>query len=156
MWTRGGCILYTESDCSFLSVPLFLYFSFSSFLKHEMFCDIFHRIYEAYKVETWTMCGCIKYIQIRLLLLICLFISSFFLFSNFETLKFFITFVSGNVRPTKLKHGTHLNNGWMYRHDTSTHCSHAYHVLTLLVRIWTMGGCIVTIHPPIVHMRTMF
>ena len=40
----------------------------------------------------------------------------FFIFflSNFQTLKFFITFLSGTVRA-RLKLGTHLDSGWMYR-----------------------------------------
>ena len=38
-------------------------------------------------LHTWTMGGCIVYTRIRLLLLICFFISSFFFLSNFQTLK---------------------------------------------------------------------
>ena len=47
--------------------------------------------------------------------LICPFISSFFFLSNFQTLKFFVTLFSGTVRLTRLKLGTHVDNGWMYR-----------------------------------------
>ena len=41
----------------------------------------------------------------------------FFIFflSNFQTLKFFNTLLSGTVRPKRLKLGTHVNSGWMYR-----------------------------------------
>ena len=46
--------------------------------------------------------------------LICPFISSFFFLSNFQT-KFFVTLFSGPIRPTKLKLGTHVDDGWMYR-----------------------------------------
>ena len=40
----------------------------------------------------------------------------FFIFflSNFQTLKFFVTLLSGTVRPKRLKLGTHVNSGWMY------------------------------------------
>ena len=40
----------------------------------------------------------------------------FFIFflSNFQTLKFFITLLSGTVRPRRLKLGTHMDSGWMY------------------------------------------
>ena len=40
----------------------------------------------------------------------------FFIFflSNFQTLKFFITLLSGTVRPTRLKLGTNMDSGWMY------------------------------------------
>ena len=46
--------------------------------------------------------------------LICPLISSFFFLSNFQTLKFFVTLFSGTVRPRRLKHGTHMDNGQMY------------------------------------------
>ena len=45
---------------------------------------------------------------IRLLLLICPFLSSVFFLSNFQTLKFFLTLFSGTVRPRRLKLGKHL------------------------------------------------
>ena len=40
----------------------------------------------------------------------------FFIFflSNFQTLKFFVTLLSGTVRPRRLKLGTHVDSGWMY------------------------------------------
>ena len=45
--------------------------------------------------------------------------SSFYFFifflSNFQTLKYFVTRLSGTVRPRRLKLGTHVGNGWMYR-----------------------------------------
>ena len=52
---------------------------------------------------------------IKLLLFIRPFISSFFFLSNFQTLKFFITLFSGTVRPRRLKLGTPMDSGWMYR-----------------------------------------
>ena len=58
---------------------------------------------------------CIVYTGIRLLLLIHPFISSFFFLSNFQTLKFFVTLFSGTVRPRRLKLGTHMDSGQMYR-----------------------------------------
>ena len=57
----------------------------------------------------------IVYTGIRLLLLICPFISSFFFLSNFQTLKFFVTLFSRTVRPRRLKLGTHVDSGQMYR-----------------------------------------
>ena len=39
------------------------------------------------------------------------FISSFTFLSNFQTLKYFVTFFSGNVRPRRLQLGTHVDNG---------------------------------------------
>ena len=53
------------------------------------------------------------YTRIRLLLLICPFISSFFFLSNFQTI-FFVTVFSRTVRPRRLKLGTHVDIGQMY------------------------------------------
>ena len=41
----------------------------------------------------------------------------FFIFfhSNFQTLNFFVTLLSGTVRPRRLKLGTHIDSGLMYR-----------------------------------------
>ena len=58
---------------------------------------------------------CILYTGIRLLLLIHRFISSFYFLSNFQTLKFFVTLFLGTVRPRRLKLGTHVDSGQMYR-----------------------------------------
>ena len=52
---------------------------------------------------------------IKLLLHIRHFISSFFFLSNFQTLKDFITFFSGTVRPRRLKLSIHVDSGQMYR-----------------------------------------
>ena len=61
------------------------------------------------------MCGCIVYTRIRLFLLIHPFISSFFFLSNFQTLKVFVTLFSETVRLRRLKLGTHVDSGQMYR-----------------------------------------
>ena len=65
-------------------------------------------------VHMWTVGRCIMYTGIRLLLLICPFISSFFFISNYQTLKIFLTFFSGTVRSRRLKLGTHVDSGQMY------------------------------------------
>ena len=43
------------------------------------------------------------------------FISSFFFRFNFQTLKFFVTLFSGTVGPRRLKLGTYMDSGQMYR-----------------------------------------
>ena len=43
------------------------------------------------------------------------FIFSFFFLSNFQTLKVFVTLFSGTVSPRRLKLGTHMDSGQMYR-----------------------------------------
>ena len=65
-------------------------------------------------VHIWTVGRCIVYTGIRLLWLICPFISSFFFLSNFLTLNVFVTLFSGTMRPRRLKLGTHVDSGPMY------------------------------------------
>ena len=67
------------------------------------------------KLGTHVDNGCIVYCQNQALPLIRPFISSFFFLSNFQTLECFFTLFSGTVRPTKLRLGTHMDNGLMYR-----------------------------------------
>ena len=55
------------------------------------------------------------YTRIRLLPVVCPFISSFFFLSNYQTFTIFVTFFSGTVRPRRLKLGTHVDNGCMCR-----------------------------------------
>ena len=117
----------------------------------------------------WTLDRCIVYTRIRLLLLIFPFISSFFFLSNYQTLKIFVSFFSGTVRSRRLKLGTHVNSGQMYRvyqnqaaaaylslyflfflspifkhYKFSSHFSQELWGLEgwNLVHTWTMGGCI--------------
>ena len=66
-------------------------------------------------VHMWTVSRCIVCTRIGLLLLIHPFISSCFFLSNFQTLKFFVTLLSGTVRPRRLKLGIHVDSGQMYR-----------------------------------------
>ena len=46
-----------------------------------------------------------------------LFVPLFFIFflSAFQTLNIFVTLFSGTVRHRRLKLGSHVENGWMYR-----------------------------------------
>ena len=62
----------------------------------------------------WIVGRCIVCTRIRLLLLSCPFISSFFFLSNYQTLNIFITFFWGTGRSRTLKLGTHMDSGWMY------------------------------------------
>ena len=67
-------------------------------------------------VHMWTVGRCVVYTGITLLLLLIHpFISSYFFLSNFQTLKFFVTLFSGTVRPRRLKLGTRVDSGQMYR-----------------------------------------
>ena len=66
-------------------------------------------------VQMWIVGWCGVYTGIRLLLLIHPIISSFFFLSNYQTLKNFVTFFSVTVRSRRLKLGTHVDIGQMYR-----------------------------------------
>ena len=54
------------------------------------------------------------YTRIRLLLLICPFVFSFFFLSNYQELKKFVEVFLGTMRPRRLKICTKINSGWMY------------------------------------------
>ena len=63
----------------------------------------------------WIVGRCILYTGIRLLL-ICPFIYSLFFLSNFQTSNFSShSLFSGTMRPRRLKLGTHVASGQMYR-----------------------------------------
>ena len=61
------------------------------------------------------MAGCIVYTGIMLLLLFIPLFFSFLFSLQCLTLKIFITLFSGTVRLRRLKHGTHVDSGKMYR-----------------------------------------
>ena len=84
--------------------------------------------FQTLKFFTCKVGRCIVYTGIRLLLLLIRpFISSFFFFSNFQTLKFFVTLFSGTVRPRRLKLGTHVDSGQMYRVYRNQAAASYYH-----------------------------
>ena len=138
-WAVGRCIMYTGIRLLLLICPFISSFFFLSNFQHWNFSSYFSQelwgLEDWNLVHTWTVSSipesgccclfvplflhfsvwCIMYTGIRLLLHICPFISSFFFLSNFLTLKFFITLFSGTVRPRRLKLGTHMDNGQMYR-----------------------------------------
>ena len=110
-------VYWNQADAVYLSLCFFIFFlsNFQTlkFLSH--FSQELCGLQSWNLVHTLTIDGCIMYTRIRLLLLICPFISSFFFLSNFQTVEFFVAFFSGTVRPIKLKLGTHMDSGWMYR-----------------------------------------
>ena len=92
---------------------LSLQFSTLKFLSH--FSQELWGLEDWNLVQMWIVGWCIVYTGIRLLLLIHPIISSLFFLSNYQTLKIFITFFSGTVRSRRLKLGTHMDSGQMYR-----------------------------------------
>ena len=162
-----SCIL--ESGCCCLFILYLFIFFLSNFQRLKIFFTLFSGTVRPRRLKLGRHMGrCIVYISIRLLLHICPFISSFFFLSNFLTLKFFINFFSGTVKPRKLKFGTHIDNEQMYyvyrnlllihpfifhfsfspifKHQNfSSHFSLELWALEgwNLLYAWKMGGCIV-------------
>ena len=88
-WTVGRCIMYTRIRLLLLLIhPFISSFFFLSNFQHWNFSSLFSQelwgLEDWNLVHTWTLGRCIMYTGIRLLLLICPFISSFFFLSNFQ------------------------------------------------------------------------
>ena len=114
-FTRGQWVDISCTPQSFLFVP---YFFVSTVQKLKIFVTLFSgtvRPKSLNLVHLLTVGGCIVYTRIRLLPLICPFISSFFFLSSYQTFTIFVTFFSGTVRPRKLKLGKHVDSGCMCR-----------------------------------------
>ena len=134
-WLRVATLSFQNlwfQFCNLFIAPLFQsggYTGFALSFRHSViqsFRNLSNENYsshfsqELWGLEDWTLVqrgqwAGILYTGIRLLLLICPFISSLFFLSNFQTLKFFVTLFSGTVRPRRLKLGTHVDSGQMYR-----------------------------------------
>ena len=101
-----------------LKLGTHFHFAFSPIFKHEKFSSHFPQelwgLEDWNLVHSWTVCRCFMFTGIRLLLLICPFISEFSFLSNSQTLKVFVTIFSGTVRPRRLKLSTHVDSGQMY------------------------------------------
>ena len=119
MWPMGGCIVYTEIMLLLLFVPLFFFIFLSlQFSSIKNFCQFSWKLWglEGWNfLQTWTVVSYIVYTEIRMLLLIHPFSSSFFFLSSFQISNIFVAPFSGTVRPRILKLVTHVNHGWMYR-----------------------------------------
>ena len=102
--------------------------NFSSHFSQELWC-----LEDWNLAHTLTVGKCIMYTGIRQLLLICPFISSLFLLSNFQTLTFFFTLSSGTVRPRRLKLGTHVDSGQVYHVNRNQAAATAYSSLYFFI-----------------------
>ena len=118
LWKSGGYKPRFEKVGAILDLPwpfVILWFrnlsneNFSSHFSQELW-----RLEDWNLVHTWTVGRNIVYTGIRLMLLICPSISSFFFLSNFQTSKIFITLFSGTVKPRRLILDTHVDSGQMY------------------------------------------
>ena len=106
-WNHAAAAAYS-SLCFFI----FLYLQFSN----KIFVTLFSRTVRPRRLKLgthgqWAAVSCIPESGCC-----CLFVPLFLHFlSNFQTLKFFVTLSSGTVRPRRLKLGTHVESGQMYR-----------------------------------------
>ena len=118
-----------QNQAAALIHPFISSFFFLSNFQHWKFWSHFSRelwgLEDWNLVHMWTVGRCIMYTRIRLLLLVCPFISSFFLSLQFSTLKFFVTLFSGTMRPRRLKISTLVDIGQMY-HVYQTQAAAAY------------------------------
>ena len=74
--------------------------------QNDAFCFVIFiaPVYEVYR-------GYIVFVFLSLNMFVCVYVC---VFVNFFFGKIFVTLFSGTVRPTKLKLGTHADNGGMY------------------------------------------
>ena len=95
-------VYWNQAAAAYSSLYFFIFLS-PQFSNIKIFCHTFSGTVRPRRnlVYTWTVGRCIVCTGVRLLLLIHPFISSFFFLSNYQTLKFFVTFFSGTVRPRR-------------------------------------------------------
>ena len=117
-WTVGRCIMYIGIRL-LLHIHPFIssHFSFSPIFNIEIFRHIFSgtvrprrlklgthvdsgQMYHVYRNQTAAAYSSLHFF--------------IFLSLQFSTMEFFVNFVSGTVRPTRLKIGTHMDSGQMY------------------------------------------
>ena len=106
-----------QAAAAYLSLYFFIFLSLQ-FSNIKIFVTLFSGAVRPRRLKLGTNVDSgliIVYTGIRLLLLIRPIISSFFFLSNYQTLKIFVTFFSGTVRSRRLKLGTHVDSGQMYR-----------------------------------------
>ena len=111
----GRCNVYTRVRLLLLTHPFIsLFFFLSNFQTLKVFVTLFlgtlrprrltlgthvdsRQMYRVYQTQ-----AAAAYLSLNF---------SYFFHSNFQTLKFFVTLYSGNVRRRRLKFGTHLDSG---------------------------------------------
>ena len=110
---NGYRVYQNQAAAAYSSLYFFIFLSLHfSYIKH--FRHIFLRNCYAYKIETrytrgqWVDVRCISELGFC-----CIFVPFFLHFSSlqFSNIKIFVALFSGTVKPTKLKLGTHVDNG---------------------------------------------
>ena len=116
-WTVGRCIVCTVIRLLLLIRPIISSFFFLSSFQRLIFVTFFSGTVRPRRLKLGTHVDKGQMYHVyrnQALLLICPFISSFFFLSNYQTLKFSITFFSGTLRSRTLKLDTHVGSGQMY------------------------------------------
>ena len=91
-----------------------------------------------------------------MLLLIHPFSFSCFFPSNFQILNIFLALFSGTVRPKRLKFGTHVNNGWMYReyqNATAAACLFLYFFIFLSLQFSNIKNLVALLSGIVSHRK---
>ena len=98
-----------QAASAYSSLYCFIFLSLK-FSNIKIFRHTFLRNCETYKIETWYTHGQLADVS-------CIFVPLFlhFSLSSFLTLKIFVTLFSGNVRSRRLKLGSHVDCGQVYR-----------------------------------------
>ena len=115
----GRYILYTEIVCCCLFVPLFLHFSFSpNFQTLNFFVTLFSRTVRPRRLKLGTHVDSGQLYRAYWNQATAAYLSLYFfifLSLHYQTLKILVTFFSRTVRSRRLKLGTHVDSGQMYR-----------------------------------------
>ena len=117
-WTVGRCIMFTGIRLLLLLHPFISSFFFSlQFSTLKFFITLFSGTVRPRRLKLGTRTDSGQMYRVywnrAAVAYSSLYFFIFFL-SNFQTLKFFVTLLSGTVRPRRLRLGTHVGSGWMY------------------------------------------
>ena len=118
MWTVGRCFMYTGIRLLLLIRPFISSFFFLSNFQRWNFTSLFSGIVRPRWLEIGTHVDSGQMYHVYRNQAAAAYSSLYFfifLSRQFSTLKFFITLFSGTMRPRRLKLGTHVDIGQMYR-----------------------------------------
>ena len=112
------CRVYRNQVAATYSSLYFSYFFLSNFQTLKTFVTLFSGTVRSRRIKLVTHMEngwMYRVYRNHAAALICPFIFLFFFLSNFQTLNIFVTLFSETVRPRRLKLGTHVDSGQMYR-----------------------------------------
>ena len=115
-WTVGRCIMYTRFRLLLLIHP-FIYFLSVQFSTLKFFITLFSGTVRPRRLKLGSHIDSGQMYHVYLNQTAAAYSSHYFfifLSLQFSTLKYFVTFFSGTVRPRRLKLDTHVDSGQMY------------------------------------------